>query len=126
MTRNFSSGCKGHNEEVDKRWVGHCEDRQGYCGQVASEGSRLPVRVISEVVVIIRKGNGDKGKLESLGEPTRGSRDSSEDFIVVGRDKSEVSIDIVGSASNDHSATFSCLDRVIMLVGVKFFIWGRP
>ena len=43
----------------------------------------FPVRVISEVVVIVRKGNGDEGKLESLGEPMRGSRDPSEDFIIV-------------------------------------------
>ena len=44
----------------------------------------FPVRVISEVVVIVQKGNGGEGKLELLCEPMRGSRDSSEDFIVVG------------------------------------------
>ena len=45
----------------------------------------FPVGIISEVVVIIGEGNRDKGELESLGEPTRGSRDSCEDFIIVGR-----------------------------------------
>ena len=53
-----------------------------------STGGRVfgyfPLRIISEVVVIVRKGNGDEGELESLGEPTRGSRDSCEDFVVVG------------------------------------------
>ena len=29
----------------------------------------------------------DEGKLESFGEPTRGSRDSCEDFVVVVRGK---------------------------------------
>ena len=43
----------------------------------------FPIGIISEVVVIIRKGNRDEGKLESFGEPTRGSRDSCEDFVVV-------------------------------------------
>ena len=47
----------------------------------------FPVRVIPEVVVVIGKGNRDKGKLESLGEPMRGSRDSCEDFVVVGKGK---------------------------------------
>ena len=77
-----------------------------------------------EIVVIVRKGNGDKGELESLGEPMRGSRGSSEDFIVVGGCKGEVSFGVVSSASSDHSATFFCLDRVVVPVGVKFFIWG--
>ena len=36
----FSFGCKGNGEGVDERWVGSCEDRQGLCGLVASEGSR--------------------------------------------------------------------------------------
>ena len=43
----------------------------------------FPVRIIPEAVVIIRKGNGGESELESLGEPTRGSRDSCEDFVVV-------------------------------------------
>ena len=47
----------------------------------------LPLGVISEVVVVVGKGNGDEGELESLGEPTRGSRDSGEDFVVVGGGK---------------------------------------
>ena len=41
-----------------------------------SAGGRVfryfPVRVISEVVVIVRKGDRDEGELESLGEPMRG------------------------------------------------------
>ena len=45
----------------------------------------FPVRIVPEVVVIIRKGNRDEGKLESLGEPARGPGDSCEDFIIVGR-----------------------------------------
>ena len=45
----------------------------------------VPLGVVSEVVFIVGKGNGDKGKSELLGEPTRGSRDSSEDFVVVVR-----------------------------------------
>ena len=47
----------------------------------------FPVRVISEVVVVVGKGDRDKGKLKSLGEPMRGSRDSGEDFVVVGSSK---------------------------------------
>ena len=45
----------------------------------------FPVRIIPEVVVIVRKGNEDEGKLESLGEPMRGSRDSCEDLVIVDR-----------------------------------------
>ena len=45
----------------------------------------FPLGVVSEVVFIIGKGNGDKGELESLGKPMRGSRDSSEDFVIVVR-----------------------------------------
>ena len=47
----------------------------------------FPLEVVSEVVFIIGEGNGDEGELESLGEPTRGSRNSSEDFVVVVRGK---------------------------------------
>ena len=68
-------------------------------------------------MVIVRKGNGAEGKLELLGEPMRGSRDSSEYFIVVGRGEREISIDVMGSASSDHAATFFCLDRVIVASG---------
>ena len=46
-----------------------------------------PVGIVSEVVVVVGKGNGNKGELKSLGEPMRGSRDSSEDFVIVGRGK---------------------------------------
>ena len=65
-------------------------------------------------MIIVRKGYGDKGELELLGKPMRGSRDSSEDFIIVGGGEGEVSIDVMGSTSGDHAATFSCLDRVIV------------
>ena len=47
----------------------------------------FPVRIIPEAVVIVRKGNRDKGELESLGESMRGSRDSCEDFVMVGGGK---------------------------------------
>ena len=43
----------------------------------------FPLGVVSEVVFIVGKRDGDEGKLESSREPTRGSRDSSEDFVVV-------------------------------------------
>ena len=45
----------------------------------------FPVGIILEVVVIVGKGDGDEGKLELLGEPMRGSRDSCEDLVIVGR-----------------------------------------
>ena len=45
----------------------------------------FPVGIVLEVVVVVGKGNGDEGKLKSLGEPMRGSRDSSKYFVVVGR-----------------------------------------
>ena len=41
--------------------------------------------VVSEVVFAIGEGDRDEGELESFGEPTRGSRDSSEDFVIVVR-----------------------------------------
>ena len=47
----------------------------------------FPLGVVSEVVFIVGKGNGGEGELESSGEPTRGSRDSSEDFVIVVRGK---------------------------------------
>ena len=43
----------------------------------------FPLGVVSKVVFIIREGDRGEGELESLGEPTRGSRDSCEDFVVV-------------------------------------------
>ena len=45
----------------------------------------FPLGVVSEVVFVIREGDRGEGELESFGEPTRGSRDSSEDFVVVVR-----------------------------------------
>ena len=39
----------------------------------------FPIWVVLKVVVVVR----DEGELESLGEPTRRSRNSSEDFIVI-------------------------------------------
>ena len=66
-----------------------------------------------DIVVVVWEGDRDEGKLESLGEPTRGSRDSGEDFIVVGGGEVKISFDVMGGTSSDHAATFSCLDRVI-------------
>ena len=43
--------------------------------------------VVSEVVCIVGKGNRDEGELELFGEPTRGSRNSIEDFVIVVRGK---------------------------------------
>ena len=43
----------------------------------------FPLGVVLEVVFIVGKGDGGEGELESSGEPTRGSRDSSEDFVIV-------------------------------------------
>ena len=47
----------------------------------------FPLGVISEVVFIVGERDGDEGELESSGEPTGGSRDSSEDLVVVVRGK---------------------------------------
>ena len=70
--------------------------------------------VLKVVVVVIREGNSNKGELEVYGKPTGGSKDSGEDFVVICRGNGEVSFDVVSSASsNDHTTTFSCLDRVI-------------
>ena len=45
----------------------------------------------------------------------RGSRDSSEDFVIVSGGESEISFDVVSSvSSDDHTTTFFCLDRVIV------------
>ena len=43
----------------------------------------FPLGVVLEVVFVVGEGDRDEGELESLGEPTRGSRDSCEDFVVV-------------------------------------------
>ena len=43
----------------------------------------FPLGVVSEVVFVVGEGDRNEGELESLGEPTRGSRDSCEDFVVV-------------------------------------------
>ena len=77
----------------------------------------FPIRVILEVVVVIGKKDRDEGELESLAEPMRGSRDSNEDFVIVSRGEVNISFDIMGGASSDHTATFSCLDRVIIASG---------
>ena len=45
----------------------------------------FPLGVVLEVVFVIGEGDRDEGELESSGEPTRGSRDSSEDFVIVVR-----------------------------------------
>ena len=45
----------------------------------------FPLGVVSEIVFIVGKGDRDEGELESSGEPTRGSRNSSEDFVIVVR-----------------------------------------
>ena len=45
----------------------------------------FPLGVVSEVVYVVGKGDGGEGELESSGEPMRGSRDSSEDFVIVVR-----------------------------------------
>ena len=45
----------------------------------------FPLGVVSEVVFVVGESDGGEGELESSGEPTRGSRDSSEDFVVVVR-----------------------------------------
>ena len=47
----------------------------------------FPLGVVSEVVFVIGKGDRGEGELESLGEPMRRSRDSCEDFVVVGSGK---------------------------------------
>ena len=47
----------------------------------------FPLGVVSEVVFVVGKGDRGEGELETLGEPTRGSRDSCEDFVVVVRGK---------------------------------------
>ena len=43
--------------------------------------------MVSKVVFVVGKGDRGEGELESFREPTRGSRDSSEDFVVVIRGK---------------------------------------
>ena len=45
----------------------------------------LPLGVVLEVVFVVGEGDRDEGELESFREPTRGSRDSSEDFVIVVR-----------------------------------------
>ena len=72
------------------------------------------------------EGDRNEGKLESLGEPTRGSRDSCEDFVIVVSSECQVSVDMMGSTSGDHAATFFCLDRVIVASegSLSFSFWG--
>ena len=66
------------------------------------------------MVFIVGKGDGDEGELEPSGEPARGSRDSSEDFVIVVRGEYQVSVDVMSSTGSDHATTFFCLDRVIV------------
>ena len=54
----------------------------------------------------------------------RWSRDSSKDFIVVGRGEGEVSVNMMSGTSGDHAATFFCLDRVIIANGGLFSLGG--
>ena len=50
-----------------------------------------------------------------------GSRDLSEYFIIVGSSKGKISFDVVsGACSDDHTATFSCLDRAIIAAILEF------
>ena len=55
------------------------------CAVMFGRGSQFryfPVGVVSEDVVVIR--GGDKGKVTISDQPLRWSRDSSEDFVIVG------------------------------------------
>ena len=70
-------------EEFSSRDVGVGAGMSVRCGWFRY----FPPGVVSEVIFVIGKGNGDEGELESFGEPTRGSRDSGEDFVVVVRGK---------------------------------------
>ena len=47
----------------------------------------FPLGVVSKVVFVIGESDRGEGELESSGEPMRGSRDSSEDLVVVVRGK---------------------------------------
>ena len=87
----------------------------------------FPLGVVSEVVFVIGEGNRDKSELELLGQPMRGSRDSCEDFVIVVSSECQVSVDMMGSTSSDHAATFFCLERVIVASGrgSRFFVLGR-
>ena len=71
----------------------------------------FPVRIIFEVVVVVREGNCDEGELELLYKPVRGSRNMGEDFIVVCGSECKVSVNMMGSASSDHTATLLLLGQ---------------
>ena len=73
----------------------------------------LPVGVVSDNVVVIRKESGDEGKVKISSQPPRWSRDLSEDFVVVGSGKVKVFDGAMGIRGSNHTATFFCLDRVI-------------
>ena len=45
----------------------------------------FPLGVVLEVLLVVGEGDRGEGKLELSGEPMRGSRDSSEDFVIVVR-----------------------------------------
>ena len=78
---------------------GNGSDSRNRCRGVSSREGRVgagmstrcgwfgyfPLGVVSEVVFVIGEGDRDEGELELFGEPTRGSRDSGEDFVVVVR-----------------------------------------
>ena len=72
----------------------------------------FPVGVVSEEVVIVGEGNGGKGEVKVSSQPLRWSRDSSEDFVIVGGGRVKVSDGMVGIRCSNHTATFFCLDRV--------------
>ena len=80
----------------------------------------FPVGSVVEVIAVIRECNRGESEVEVSSEPVRGSRDSGEDFIIVGGGKGEVSFDMMSAVgSDDHTATFSCLDRVIIIAEGK-------
>ena len=66
---------------------------EGFSSREVRVGAELSARcgwfgyfqlgVISEVVFVVGEGDRNKGELESLREPMRGSRDSCGDFVVV-------------------------------------------
>ena len=73
----------------------------------------FPVRVVSEEIVVVQEGDRSEGEVNVSGQPTWWSRNSSEDFVIVGSSKTKISVDMVGSRGSNHTATFFCLDRVI-------------
>ena len=72
----------------------------------------FPVGVVFVEVDVVIEGNGDKGEIEVSGQPPRWSRDACENFIIICRGKLKVFDRAMGVGSSNHTATFSCLDRV--------------